>query len=79
MTKRVTLKIDGMECPNCAMILESMEDKLKGVKKAEASYHKAQLIVEFNESELSVDQIKAEVKRLGYVATTDEKKLDQKI
>lgn len=79
MTKRVTLKIDGMECPNCAMILESMEDKLKGVKKAEASYHKAQLIVEFNESELSVDQIKAEVKRLGYVVTADEKKMDQKI
>jgi len=69
MTKRVTLKIDGMECPNCAMILESMEDKLKGVKKAEASYRKAQLIVEYNEAELSIDTIKAEVKRLGYEVT----------
>ena len=66
MTKRITLKIDGMECPNCAMILEGIEDKLKGVKSAEASYRKTQLIVEYEESLLTEDQIKAEVKRMGY-------------
>jgi copper chaperone CopZ len=69
MTKRITLKIDGMECPNCPMILESIEDTLAGVKKAEASYRKAKLIVEFNESELSIDQIKAAVQHLGYEVT----------
>ncbi len=66
MTKRITLKINGMECPNCAMILEGIEDKLKGVKYAEASYRKTQLIVEYDESQLTDDQIKAEVKRMGY-------------
>ena len=69
MTKRITLKIDGMECPNCAMILEGIEDKLKGVKSAEASYRKTQLIVEYEESLLTEDQIKAEVKRMGYEVT----------
>lgn len=71
MTKRITLKINGMECPNCSMILEGIEDKLRGVIKAEASYHKAQLIIEYEESELSIDQIKAEVKRMGYEVTTN--------
>lgn len=66
MTRRITLKIVGMECPNCAMIIEGIEDKLKGVVLAEGSYRKAQLIVEYEESELTEDQIKAEVKRLGY-------------
>lgn len=66
MTKRITLKIDGMECPNCAMILEAIEDKLKGVKFAEGSYRKTQLIVEYDESLLTEDQIKDEVKRMGY-------------
>ncbi|PKN98459.1 MAG: copper resistance protein CopZ [Chloroflexi bacterium HGW-Chloroflexi-4] len=66
MIKQITLKINGMECPNCAMILEGIEDKLKGVKSAEASYRKTQLIVEYEESLLSKDQIKAEVKRMGY-------------
>lgn len=69
MTKRITLKIIGMECPNCAMILEGIEDKLKGVKSAEASYRKTQLIVEYEESLLTEDQIKAEVKRMGYEVT----------
>lgn len=79
MTKRITLQIEGMECPNCSMILESIEDSLAGIKKAEASYHKAQLTLEYNESELSINQIAAEVKRLGYNVLGDNKNLDQKV
>ena len=36
MTKRITVIIQDMECPNCAMRLESIEDKLEGVLLAEA-------------------------------------------
>jgi copper chaperone CopZ len=66
MSNKLVLKISGMECPNCAMILESIEDTLRGVVKAEASYHKAQLIVEYDPSQLTEEKIKQEVKRLGY-------------
>ena len=60
------MKISGMECPNCAMILERIEDKVDGVKMVEASYHKGEMKVEFDEVKISEGQIKAEVKRLGY-------------
>jgi copper chaperone CopZ len=70
MTKKVMMKIFGMECPSCAMILEQIEDKLNGVIMAEASFHKAQLIVEFDETQITADQIKAEVNRLGYGVTS---------
>ena len=66
MTKKLVMKIAGMECPNCAMILESIEDKLRGVIMAEASYRKAQLMVEFDESQLTEVMINQEIKRLGY-------------
>ena len=33
-----TYTITNMECPNCAMILESIEDKLPGIKEINASY-----------------------------------------
>jgi copper chaperone CopZ len=66
MIKKITLKIQGMECPNCAMNLERMEDTLKGIRKAEASYHKAQMVVEYDETEATEEQIRAEVRRLGY-------------
>lgn len=66
MTKKVTLKIKGMECPNCAMILERIEDKVPGVALAEASYRKEQMVVEFDEKMITLEQIQEEVKRLGY-------------
>lgn len=66
MAKVITMKIKGMECPNCSMILEGIEDKLNGVIRAEASYLKAQMIVEFNETLVNESQIKTEVQRLGY-------------
>ncbi len=68
MATRITLKIQGMECPNCAMKLEQMEDSLIGVLKAEASYHKAQMVVEYNAAEVTENQIRAEIERLGYSA-----------
>lgn len=68
MSTKLVLKITGMECPNCAMILESIEDNLRGVIKAEASYRKAQLIVEYDPSQLTEETIKQEVKRMGYEA-----------
>ena len=66
MTQKITLKIEGMECPNCSMILESLEDKLEGLLLIEASYHKGQMKVEFDETKVTISRIKAEVQRLGY-------------
>jgi copper chaperone CopZ len=68
MKKKITLQIQGMECPNCAMKMESIEDRLKGVLRAEASYHKALLTVEFLDELTSEEAIRAEVARLGYQA-----------
>jgi len=48
------------------MILEQIEGKLKGVLTAEASYHKGQLCVEYNETQVNEGQIQAEVARMGY-------------
>ncbi len=66
MSNKITLEIIGMTCPNCAMILESIEDKIGGVIRAEASYRKAQLTVEYDPARLSEEAIRQEVKRLGY-------------
>ncbi|HZW03721.1 MAG TPA: heavy-metal-associated domain-containing protein [Anaerolineaceae bacterium] len=66
MARRITFQIDGMECPNCAMILERMEDKVAGVLLAEASYRKAQMVVEFDEGQVSEAAIRTEIERMGY-------------
>lgn len=70
MATRIIIKIKGMECSNCTMILERIEDKLKGVIIAEASYHKAQMTVEYDETQISEAQLEAEVIRMGFEVTS---------
>lgn len=64
--QKKTYTIANMECSNCAMILESIEDKLPGIKEINASYHKGQMLVEFDEKIVSEAQILAEVAKKGY-------------
>jgi len=63
-----TFKVPDMSCSNCAMKLESLEDTLEGVKEINASYHKLQMIVEYDESRLTEEQIIAAVRKKGYQA-----------
>jgi copper chaperone CopZ len=50
------------------MKLEALEDTLDGVREINASYHKLQMIVEYDETKLNEEQIIAAVKKKGYQA-----------
>jgi copper chaperone CopZ len=63
-----TFKVEDMTCTNCAMKLESLEDTLEGVKEINASYHKLEMTIEYDESKLTEEQIVAAVKKKGYTA-----------
>jgi copper chaperone CopZ len=63
-----TYSIPDMHCSNCSMKLEGIEDELPGIKEINASYHKQQMTVVFDESQVSEEQILAAVKNKGYTA-----------
>jgi len=63
-----TFKIPDMTCTNCAMKIESLEDTLDGVKEVNASYHKLQMVIEYDETKLTEEQIIEAVKKKGYQA-----------
>ena len=63
-----TFNVPDMHCTNCSMKLESIEDELAGIKEINASYHKQQMTVEFDETIISEDQIIAVAKKKGYQA-----------
>ena len=67
MIKKI-FKVPDMSCTNCAMKLESLEDTLEGVKEINASYHKLQMEIVYDETKLSDEQIIAAVKKKGYQA-----------
>lgn len=64
-----TFNVPGMHCANCSMRLESIEDMLPGIKEINASYHKQQMVVEFDETQVNAEQIIAAAKKKGYEAT----------
>ena len=71
MLKR-TFHVAGMRCPNCAMQIEGMEDELDGIVRVRASYPKALVEVEFDETKVSPSQIFEKVKEKGYALTEAE-------
>lgn len=63
-----TFSVPDMHCSNCSMKLESIEDDFPAIKEINASYHKQQMIVEYDETKLTADEIIAAVKKKGYQA-----------
>ena len=63
-----TFSVPDMHCSNCSMKLESIEDDFPAIKQINASYHKLQMVIEYDESKLTDEQIIAAVKKKGYHA-----------
>jgi len=55
-----------MHCSACVMKLEGLEDDLPGVKRAEASYQKQSMLVEYDDSKVSEEEIRKAIDELGY-------------
>ena len=69
--KKKTYNIEGMHCTGCAMVIESDLEDI-GVK-ATCSYAKQSLDVEFDETNITDQQISDVVKKSGYIV----KKVDE--
>ena len=66
--KKQTFSIPDMHCSNCSMKLESIEDDFPAIKEINASYHKQQMTVEYDETKLEMNEIIAAAKKKGYQA-----------
>lgn len=53
------------------MNIESIEDDLPGIIKISASYHKQQMVVEYDDSLVTDEIILSAVKKKGYTAVPD--------
>ncbi|OHD80290.1 MAG: hypothetical protein A3J97_13425 [Spirochaetes bacterium RIFOXYC1_FULL_54_7] len=66
MEKEITIKLNGLHCASCIMSIEMELEEIKGVRKAEGSYAKSEIKVEFNEEEASPEKFLKVIKDLGY-------------
>ena len=66
--RRETLRIDGMWCASCGLVLEDALMALPGVLDAEASYAASLLRVTWDPAETTLDDVTARIGMLGYGA-----------
>lgn len=67
--KTVRLKIAGMTCGGCVIGTRRVLARLPGVTKADVSYEKGEAVVTYDPAKVTVAQMVAAVKTLGYTAT----------
>jgi copper chaperone CopZ len=65
----VTLDIAGMRCGACAVGLELMLAKKKGIKSAKVSLNERMAVVEYDTAIVTLSDISKAVSDLGYIAT----------
>ena len=65
MTKLV-LKVKGMHCASCSILIDKLIGKQEGVKVIQTNYGNEKTAVEFDESKISIEKIDELVNKLGY-------------
>lgn len=66
-----SLRIDGMDCPTCATVIEHALGRMEGVLEAAVSYGAERLRLEFDTEVTSLDAVVQRIRALGYVVVEE--------
>jgi mercuric ion binding protein len=67
-TRTVTLTVKGMTCGGCVLSTRKVLTRLEGVTNADVSYEKGTAVVTYDPSKVTVKDMVAAIKTLGYTA-----------
>lgn len=61
-----TLKVKGMSCNHCVSTIEGSVSKLEGVSQVNVNLDEGHVYIEFDEGQVTLDQIISEIDDQGY-------------
>ena len=64
--KEINLKIEGMHCTGCSTRLEKILNNLDGVKEAHVSLEQKNAQIQYDESIISIREIKEAIEDAGF-------------
>lgn len=67
--RTATIKVYGMDCPSCAKGVAGSLKSLKGVKAADVSVEKAHAVVTYEDTEVTLEQLRKRIEASGYPTT----------
>ena len=65
-TEKIILKIQGMHCAHCALTIEKILSKQKGVVSANVNFTLGHCVIEYEPEKISLNELKKTVKTAGY-------------
>lgn len=65
----VTLKVEGMHCDGCAILVKRVLERTRGVREASASFRDAEARVLHDPALASLEQLTEVIERAGYRVT----------
>ena len=65
-TGKIMLKVAGMHCKSCEMLINDSLSDIDGIIKSDASTSKGAVTVEYDEGKVSLEMIKNAVRKEGY-------------
>ena len=68
-SQTVTFAVQRMTCAGCVLGTRKVLTRLPGVAKADVSYEKGTAVVTYDPAKVTVEQMVAAIKTLGYTAT----------
>lgn len=73
------LKIEEMSCVSCAQTIEKSLQKVKGVKRANVNFATEKAVVEYDDQEVSIENLRKAVEDVGYGVTQKAPELNKVI
>lgn len=70
-TQSRLLFIQGMTCTNCERRIEKCLSSLKGITKAEASYASSSVLVQYDQNQTGLEEMKNALSSIGYLVSCD--------
>lgn len=71
--QKAVVKVYGMDCPACANGVAGSLKSLKGVKSADVSVKDGQATVTYDDSQVSLEQVKKRIEMSGFSTTPPKK------
>ncbi len=68
-TVRTTFQVEGMHCGGCSSAIIATLEKADGVIEVSADHEKGVAKVVYRPRKVEVDELKAEIEKLGYTVT----------
>ena len=64
--KKITLKLTGMHCTTCSVLIDTVLEELPGVKSSKTSYADEKVEVEFDPTQVDEEKMITAINSEGY-------------